>query len=213
MRRAAAMLVAAAVVLTASNAYAQKQDELRRNLGSRGAGWRCTGRWRRWRRRPWRRRWRGVFTCGMECTITQDAKALTIGRQPAGEQSGRSCSTVRTPVRAAWPSGRRGDARRGQGQVGRREAHHHPFVRHAGHGGHRHPDAVDRSGQADGRDELGSRGRDAADGDLHEEGLVRFGRSKGRPRKRAGLSFFQASPLRVRVPPNGTDARQKRRPD
>ena len=89
MRRAATMLVAAAVVLMASNAYAQKTSfagtwvrEAPAGGGAAAGGGGGGGR------QGGGGGGGGVFTCGMECTITQDAKALTVKTTTqAGEQT------------------------------------------------------------------------------------------------------------------------------
>ena len=110
MRRAAAMLVAAAVVLTASNAYAQGKTNFAGTWvreapagggaaagGGGGGGGRGGGGGG------------GVFTCGMECTITQDAKALTIKTTTqAGEQQ-RTIMLDGTDTKFEMP-GRQGGA-------------------------------------------------------------------------------------------------------
>jgi hypothetical protein len=110
MRSAAAMLVAAAVVLTASNAYAQAKTNFAGTWvreapagggaaagGGGGGGGRGGGGGG------------GVFTCGGECTITQDAKALTVTTENQQGKQQRTIMLDGTDTKFEMP-GRQGGA-------------------------------------------------------------------------------------------------------
>ena len=79
MRRAAAMLFAAAMVLTAANAYAQAKANFAGTwVRDAPAGGAAAGGGGGGGGRQGGGGGGGAFNCGMECTITQDATSITI---------------------------------------------------------------------------------------------------------------------------------------